>query len=505
MKRTIIFSTVLIGLGIMIGVALVSNFSPDTIKSVFAQSKTIGAENQPLEASTTAQALNDAMVHVADAVLPTVVFVSVDMETTRGSNPFEEFFGFEAPEEGRRSRGSGSGVIISKSGYIVTNYHVVENAIDEGIKVVLHDKREFKAKLVGKDPLTDLAVLKIDDKADFPVAHLGDLEELRVGEFVMAVGNPLGLNSTVTSGIVSAVGRGRLGLASSGYAVENYIQTDAAINPGNSGGGLFNMHGSLVGINTAIASRTGTYIGYGFAIPIDLVKSVAEDLIDDGEINRGYIGVAIKTIENETQAKGFKVDEIAGAYVENVYPDSPAEKAGIEKYDVILEVEGKKVITSSDLQSFVALYRAGDKISLKISRDGKIITKNVTLKKLDEDQASFIDPEIKDKDERAGKSEKGPYELKQFGFTVDIIPDRLKNELDIDQGVFVTKVDRYGIAGDQGLFEGGVITEIDKKKVKGLADFKKTINSKKPGDVFLMEVKYSRRNVLIALEVPKDK
>lgn len=501
MKKTIILSTLLLGLGVFLGVILVSNLSPDSIQSVFAQSNTkIGAPQAPIDNSVTSSQINNAMVEVSEAVIPTVVFVDVTTEGG-GNERMREFFEFfDMPNDGR-SRGSGSGVIISENGYIVTNNHVVENAIDGGIKIILHDKTEYRAELVGRDPLTDLAVLKIEAE-NLPTAHFGEIEDVKVGEFVIAVGNPLGLSSTVTAGIVSAIGRGAIGMRSSSYAVENYIQTDAAINPGNSGGGLFNLDGSLVGINTAIATRTGTYIGYGFAIPIDLTKSVVEDLIEDGEINRGYIGVSINTIRNDTEAKAYKLKKAEGAVIMNVLEDSPAEKAGLEKADVILEINGKPIRSSNELQNEVALYRAGDVITVTISRDGKIIQKDVKLKARSDDDTAFVDPEISS-EEKNDKDLKGPIEYDEFGFVADNIPAELKNQIEVSGGVYIADVKRFSHASDQGLFRGGVIVEVDKKKVNNLKEFNEIIESKSPGDVFLMEVKYDSRNALVALEVPK--
>jgi len=217
---------------------------------------------------------------------------------------FPSFFGFGDEDQGqgkekRKAQGFGSGVIISSNGYIVTNNHVVENAVKDGIKVTLNDKTEHDAKLIGTDPATDLAVIKIDANGLTP-AYLGNIDNVKIGDFVIAVGNPLGLTSTVTSGIISAIGRGPLGIKNNEYSIENYIQTDAAINPGNSGGGLFDLSGSLVGINTAIATQTGGFMGYGFAIPIDIVKRVAQDLIDNGKVNRPWLGVLISNVDEIT-------------------------------------------------------------------------------------------------------------------------------------------------------------------------------------------------------------
>lgn len=303
MKKQMVGSSLLIAFGMLIGVLLISNFSPSSIGDIFASTKKFGADSPPVVQSEAMRTLNKAFTSASEAVLPSVV--SIEVTSTRKSPKMQEFFEFFRPrggQDGEESlvKGNGSGVFISVDGYIVTNNHVVEDAKD--IKVTTYDKRNYKATLVGADPLTDLAVIKIEGEGDFPAVHFADINSVKVGEWVMAVGNPLGLTSTVTTGIVSAIGRGHLGMSRNSYSVEYYIQTDAAINPGNSGGGLFDMNGSLTGINTAIATSTGNYIGYGFAIPVDLVKSVIDDLIDDGEINRGYIGVSINSVRDEVEA-----------------------------------------------------------------------------------------------------------------------------------------------------------------------------------------------------------
>jgi len=308
-KKPIVSAVLLIGIGIIFGVALVSTFNTGGIGSAFAANKEIGAKQAPVTLSPQVQALNDAMVNASKSVNATVVNIKVVTESKIDKKQFRDFFRFfgnpedmQGGEEGetQKSEGAGSGVIISSDGYIITNNHVVDQAKEDGMTVILSDKKEYKAKLIGKDPLTDIAVIKID-ATNLPVAHIGNSDEVAIGEMVIAVGNPLGLNSTVTSGIVSAIGRGQLGLNRDRYAVENLIQTDAAINPGNSGGGLFNLKGSLIGINNAIATRTGGYMGYGFAIPSNLMKAVALDLIEDGKVDRGYIGISLRPVDDVSQ------------------------------------------------------------------------------------------------------------------------------------------------------------------------------------------------------------
>lgn len=504
MKKKYVFGAGLSIVFIILLIIIISNFN--SVSNLFAQDS-IGASKPPVELSPQIDALNNAFVAVSEAVLPTVVSINVEIETSTSNNQFHdqfkdffEFFGIpqeEGEEQGRRrSEGSGSGVIIAENGYIVTNNHVVENAVNISVKT--YDKKEYKAELIGTDPLTDLALIKIDANA-LPLVHLADMDKVRIGEWVVAVGNPLGLNSTVTTGIVSAIGRGELSLLrdKDGYSIENFIQTDAAINPGNSGGGLFNLHGSLVGINTAIATRTGTYIGYGFAIPIDLVRSVVMDLMDDGKINRGYIGVSIRTVD-EVVAKSLGLDKVEGALVHNILKDSPAEKAGVESGDVILEVDGKKIATSNELQSTIVMKRAGDKVNLTIWRDGKKINKTVKLEPRDKDTEIASASKGDDQIEEA----KASVDFDQLGFTAETLNKDIKENFDVKQGAYVSKVKRYSLAEQRGLAPNGVIIKADRKEIKSPSDLKKIIDSKKAGETILLHLKYKDQTRIVAFEIP---
>lgn len=521
MKKIVMPSILMLFIGMISGIILVTNFESDLIGNLFAKEKvTLGAKNPPAKMSDIMSAINQSVVGASDAVLPSVVSISVESEYEGGNmmqgQDLEEFFRFFSPRIPKEEqeefdnkknkkdkptrKGAGSGVVISDDGYIVTNNHVVENAIDNGIEVTLFDKKTYVATLVGTDPLTDLAVLKIEAK-NLKSVHLADVNSIKVGEMVIAVGSPLGLNSTVTSGIVSAIGRGRIGLNNSAYSVENYIQTDAAINPGNSGGGLFDMNGSLIGINTAIATGTGNYIGYGFAIPIDLVQSVVEDLIEDGKINRGYIGVQIKSIEDEVEAKAFGLDEVSGILVNQVIDDSAADKAGMKKGDIILEVNGKKVNTSQELQSQIALFRAGDKVKLTVWRDNKKIQKDVILKSKDNEDVSDNTGE-KPKNNNSNE-DNSPVDFESLGFSIKPIDSKMKSSQDIQNGVVVTNVKKSSIAEKRNLFPNCIITKVGNVEINSTSDLKKIIDSKKPGDVILMQVTYKETNQFVALEIPK--
>jgi serine protease Do len=510
-KKPIVSAVLLIGIGIVFGIALVSTFDTGGIGSVFAANKDIGAKNPPITLSPQVQAINDAFTAASKTVNATVVNIKIVTETKR-NNSMRDLFKFFGGPEGfenlpeddqgmQKSEGAGSGVIISTDGYIITNNHVVDEAKEDGITVILSDKKEYKAKLIGKDPLTDLAVIKVE-AYNLPVAHIGNSDEVAIGEMVIAVGNPLGLNSTVTSGIVSAIGRGALGLNRDRYAVENFIQTDAAINPGNSGGGLFNLRGSLIGINSAIATRTGGYMGYGFAIPANLMKAVALDIIEDGKVDRGYIGISLRPVD-EVSAKSLKLEKVIGALVDDILKDSPAEKAGIEPGDVILELDGKPVNSSNDLQSLVAQRRAGDKVNLKIWRDGKSITKSVTLKKRDDDKMASNDEGVTGSANTVEDNSNGTESFKDLGFTINPLSEKNKTELEVEKGVFVSKVEPYSVAGQRGLSSGIAIVKADKQEITKTGQIKKLIKDRQ-GEVVILQIKTKDRFGLVFLEIPKQ-
>jgi len=334
------------------------------------------------ESIDTLNKVNMAMAELTSAVKPAIVNISSTKAVAARSIPspffndpfFRDFFGdqFRQQQQPKRNQsGLGSGVIVEKDGYILTNNHVVKDA-DE-IKVRLSDKREFTGKIIGTDQKTDLAVIKIEAD-NLPVIRLGDSDNLKIGETVIAVGNPFGLNQTVTSGIVSAKGRANVGIAD----YEDFIQTDAAINPGNSGGALVNIRGEVIGINTAIFSTSGGYMGIGFAIPSNMAKMVMDSLLKKGKVVRGWLGVSIQPITPEL-AKQFGLKDDKGALVGDVVEDSPAEKAEIKSGDIILEYDGKTVSDPTGLRNAVAVTAPGKVVALKIVRDGQPLTIKVTI------------------------------------------------------------------------------------------------------------------------------
>lgn len=313
---------------------------------------------------------------VVDKVMPTVVYISsvVNFDDDDNDN-FWHYF------SGRKMRSVGSGVIISKDGYIVTNNHVVEGASEGSIQVALHDKRVFDAIVVGTDPSTDLAVIKIDAE-NLNAIIFGNSNQVDIGEWVLAIGNPFRLRSTVTAGIVSALSRQiQVGRRRGGLNIENFIQTDAAINKGNSGGALVNTSGQLIGINTAIATNSGASQGYGFAIPSNLVRRVAADLIDDGKIERAVLGVRISPV-NSYRAKELGMHSIQGVEIVTIQKDGGAEKAGLRQSDVIIAVNNVPVNQPSQLQQKIAVLKPGQAVRLKIWRDGEILEKEVVLGKV---------------------------------------------------------------------------------------------------------------------------
>lgn len=318
--------------------------------------------------------LSESFAAIVEHVRPSVVYVvaqRTERATTRRIVPpgFEQFFG-RTPNEPRVERGSGTGFIVSNDGYILTNNHVVENA--DQVRVRLLDRREFEAKVVGTDPTTDVAVLKID-AAGLTPATLGRSQEARVGEWVLAIGNPLGenLTFTVTSGIVSAKGRGalQLGDRSNGLGIQDFIQTDAAINPGNSGGPLVNVRGEVIGINSAIASQTGYNVGYGFAIPIDLANQVMAQLIQTGHVQRSVLGVSVQEVTPDI-AEYAGLDKVQGVVVQDFGDNSPAKRAGVRKGDVIIEVDGQPVQYVAQLQQMVGFRKPGEQVSVQVARRG---------------------------------------------------------------------------------------------------------------------------------------
>jgi serine protease Do len=492
--KAILSAMVLLVIGVLFGAMLVSGFG--LVRPGLADIK-LGADNSPVSIVAEASSFGQAFIETADKVTPTIVQISVVSERDKG--PHDDFFFFPFKDLPKEQRGSGSGIIISDDGYIVTNNHVVENA--NKVTVGMYDKRRFDATVVGTDPLTDLAVIKIEAK-DLPVAYLGDSDHLKVGQWVMAIGNPLSLASTVTAGIVSAIGRGQLGLIRDSYGVENFIQTDAAINPGNSGGALVDLSGSVVGVNSAIAtSGTGTYIGYGFAIPINLAKAVAKDLIANGKVSRGYIGINIGEVDDAI-AKSLGMDRPRGIIIQGIVENGAASESDLRPGDVILEVDGREVDAPNQLQSYVAAQTAGSTVTLRIFRDGEELDRKVTLKRRDDDSRTEAASD-KSKDNTEQKNNVSSATFDNIGLTVKNLNDRDRSDFDTDHGVLITNVKPFGKAEDQRLFAGLVILEADRKKINDVDDFSAIVESKK-GSALLLNVLNDKGNSrFVGLEIPE--
>lgn len=504
MKRSILAALMFITIGAIFGAFVVSDLGGTDIGYAQQKSVQLGSDQKPQKTDLNLQAANDAFVNVSKQATPSVV--SIVVTTKARKNPHgEEFFRFfpdfqfKAPDE--QTQGSGSGVIVSKDGYIMTNNHVIENAADDGIEVALNDTRRFKAKLVGTDPLTDVAIVKVDAK-DLPVAMLGNSDDVQVGQWALAIGNPLGLNSTVTAGIISYIGRS-IRIINDSYGVENFIQTDAAVNPGNSGGALVNIYGEVIGINTAIATTNQRYQGYSFAIPINLAKSVAEALILYGKVERGYIGVSISQVD-ETLAKANGLDKAEGVFVQDVVGEA-AKAAGVKAGDIILSIDGKTMKAPNELQAYIATKHPGEKVKLMIWRDEKKIEKIVALKPRSAPEDVASNDDSSDDESMVEEASSKSVEFASLGFSVKKADARLMKERDVNSPVLVSSVKTYSEAFNRGLRENDIILEADRKPVGSTAEFEKIVKSKGRGDALMLRVKGPQGAArFVAVMIPKQ-
>jgi len=425
--------------------------------------------------------LEKAYINVSKSAKPWVVTITSEKYIKyRQFDPFDffgDFFGRrgrERNEEKERTyvqQGLGSGVIVSADGYILTNNHVVQEA-DE-IRVITMDKKEYEAELIGKDDKTDVAVVKIKDK-NLPFAKLGNSDKIQVGQLVLAIGNPFSqeLQLTVTNGIISAKGRSGIG---TGTFYQDFIQTTAAINPGNSGGALVNLKGELIGINTAIMSRSGGFNGIGFAIPSNMAKHVMEMLISNGYVVRGYLGVIPQALTDE-MAQALDFEDAHGALIATVADGTPADKAGLKEEDIIVAIDGKRVEDVTEFRWKIAEYQPGSKVKLKIFRNGKFITIPVKLDKHPDDQP---EKEIAKK------------ESNKLGITVgNLTRERArKYGYEDEEGVLVTDVEGKSHAYRNGIREGDLITAINRQRIENIRDYKKIINKVKANDILLIRLK----------------
>jgi serine protease Do len=413
-----------------------------------------------------------AFASVVKKAGPAVVHVRVEKSVRGrgGQDPFgsfndpffERFFGPQGRHPGQqqqprefKQQGAGSGILISSDGYILTNNHVVGEA--DTITVRLADEREFKAEVVGTDPQSDVALIKIDGK-NLPSLPLGDSDKLEVGEWVIAIGSPFELSQTVTVGVVSAKGRSRIGIND----YENFIQTDAAINPGNSGGPLLNIYGEVIGMNTAIFSRSGGYMGIGFAIPINMAKAIKEQLQKEGKVTRGWLGVVIQDVDDEL-AKSFELENASGVLINEVSENSPADKAGIKQGDVIVKLDDNPVNDVSDLRNKIALTAPGTKITALVVREGK--KKKITIT-IGEQPSDF-----------GRKGPGGDTSLKKMGLTLQDLTEELAGQFgySVDQGVLIADVEPDSPAARAGLKAGHLIEGVNRVRVHNLKQLKKVL------------------------------
>lgn len=436
---------------------------------------------------------NDAIVNIAERTNPTVVTINTTQKVRQQQrSPFSLFFNdprFDQEREFLR-RGLGSGVIVSDEGYIITNNHVIDNA-DE-IKVTLYGGEELDAEIVGTDPGSDIAVLKIDHDG-LSAITMGDSDETRVGEMVLAIGSPLNeqLAHTVSMGIISASGRSMVGL----NQFENYIQTDAAINPGNSGGALINVDGELIGINTAIASRSGGSQGIGFAIPVNMVKTVMEALITDGRVARGYLGITLGGEVDRTMARALGMSSPRGFVIGDVVDGGPADRAGLIEGDVVVRLNGNEVRDFYDFRVAIANMTPGTEVEIEIFRDGENQTLTVELGELDaEELASDMTPDDKEELEE------------RLGFSVDELTDSIRRQLNLEStvnGVVVNEIDQTSRAFRQGLQRGDVISQVSGNPTNSPDEFYGTMRSllDEGTDVLLLRVNRQGSNLFVAFEL----
>lgn len=443
--------------------------------------------------------LNRAFTSIAERVTPTVVTIST-RETVSSSEfsrevpeNFRRFF--RMPRRERRERpGLGSGIIMTADGYILTNHHVAGSA-DE-ITVILNDNQEFDARLVGTDSLTDVAVIKIDAEG-LASAPVGDSDGVQIGEWVMAVGAPLDLRSTVTSGIVSALGR-NLNVISdrSGFAIEDFIQTDAAINPGNSGGALINLDGEVIGVNTAIASGTGGFVGYGFAIPINLARKVMDDIITHGRVRRGFLGINLRSVD-ASLADAFGLDGPRGVLIANVFSDTPADAAGLKDEDIILSIDGRPVNRPNQVQSLIARKHPDETVALEIRRKNRTITLPV---KLGEKPAQI--GEVATARTQAGQTE-------LHGLTVSNITPEVAERWDLKDGIdgiLVTEVTPGSRAARARFQRGDVVFKVRQgnleRKVRSVAEFKASLAELEKGRNAAFFVRRGTYNLFLTMKIP---
>ncbi|MCA9754643.1 MAG: DegQ family serine endoprotease [Candidatus Eisenbacteria bacterium] len=484
------------GAAALVGVALLGYVAGNQGVSISSVATTPAHAQSADDGVANLKSQSRAFVQIANRVLPSVVSITSSKLIRPASgdgNPhsfgddlMRRFFEDNMPEEFNQ-QGSGSGVIMNSDGYILTNNHVVANA-DE-LDVTLYDGRTATAKLIGRDEESDVAVIKID-LDDLSPAKFGDSDKLEVGEWVLAAGNPFQLTSSITSGIVSAKGRSRIGLAN----YEDFIQTDAAINPGNSGGALVNLDAEVIGINTAIATRSGGYQGIGFAIPINMASDLAQDLISDGKVTRGFLGVTIRDLD-EVMAEYYGLHEPQGSLVQGVEPGGPADRSGLEQGDVITSVNGHEIKDSDDLKMRVARLRPGTDVDVEVMRDKRHKSVSVQLGEKNANATASNETTL-------GKE--SSY-FDKLGLEVEDLSRAAYEEFDIDrdvEGVLVTDVKALSPAGKANFRSGDVIIKVDDDWIEGRSQLEKVLNQKDSGDPVLFLVVRAKQELFLAARMP---
>lgn len=513
---------VLVGLlaGILVMLLVVDTRPANTVMPQVVERVELGkpAPQQPASITGATEAapaldlvsINSMFKAVANDVTQAVVYIQVEGAGS-GDFPRDWFHNFEEEGGGERlfrdmpRQSVGSGVIISKQGYIVTNLHVVDQA--RAIQITLSDKRQFEAHIVGVDASTDLAVIKVENPEDFPVIALGNSDRLEVGEWVLAVGNPFRLTSTVTAGIISALGR-QVNIIEDRFRIEDFIQTDAAINPGNSGGALVNLEGELVGINTAIATESGSYEGYGFAVPVNLVERVVRDLISYGEVRRGFLGVSIQTI-NAVAARRLGMDQVGGVYLDEVQDGGAADRGGLQEGDVVIAINGESINASNELQSVIARLRPGDQVSVDVWRRGERQKHQVTL--LGRDDPAYKNwfaelepiPQPVPEEEPAYPSTE-VFQLDGWGLGLRDLTSRDRNAFDVEDGVYLAYVEKETVADNAGLPRDAVLLAIGETPVNSVEDAIRilALSEAHSGDLLLRVRRRTGIDSFYELEVP---
>lgn len=478
--------------GMVLGGLFISNWDASVVERAEHRSITpvVAADQRSL------QEFSETFATIAERVKPSVVLITsrrvVRQAQQRFWGPFEEFFGDrQSPDaQPRPFRGMGSGVIVSEDGYILTNNHVVEDT--EKLTVQLFDEREVEAEIVGLDPRTDLAVIKVE-LDDLPVLPFGDSDKLRVGEWVMAVGNPFGRNHTVTAGIVSAKGRSSVLPVRNSY--EDFIQTDAAINPGNSGGALVDLDGSLMGINTAIATRTGGYQGIGFAVPANMARGIMTRLVRDGRVTRGYLGVMISNLD-EVVAESMGIENTDGVLIERITDDGPAKDSDLQPEDVVVALNGKVVEDTDDLRNRIADMAPGTVVELEVIRDGAPRSISIELDELPDGDPS-----------RTASREESPNDSPASTIGIDAmdISRQWSRIYEQGSGVVISVVRSGSVAEERGLQRGDLIREVNGDPVSSVQEFNAMFRRFEPGQAIRFRIQRGNNaQFLVGLRIPEE-